>query len=182
MKPLFLSCCLLFLAGCASTQPSVPHGTLLFYVKITNVALGKAPAGDTGVFLFSEDDHVTAYEMRAGSVRATYSRDPAETASLSQDIAAIDFIPFDFEAEVKNATIRREARLKAAGKSALMRFDLDGSEFEIGFDGPKGKFVLRYWNPGSKIDDLAGDSENIAKLKRLIDRFAAYYGQSRFGL
>lgn len=175
---------LTFFGGC-TTPLARPQGTLLFYVKITDVALKQAPRGDTGVFFYSSvipAGFVQVYEMRDGAVRTSAGSDANQTAALMRDLAAIDLRPFDFEAEAKQADERKSARLKAAGQDRMVRFDLDGAEFEIGFNGPNGNFVLRKWNPGWLVQDLASDSEDIDKLRRVIDRFAAFYGYSRFEL
>ena len=185
MRRFLLVCLFLLIPGCSSI-PAAPHGEILFYVRITEVSFCAPIRRDTGLFFYREgtpgNPIVSVYEMRDGRA-VHFSRSSSEEAfSLLRDLADLDFVPFDFDAEASLTTQKVEAEAKAAGKDYTVILGTDGVEYEIRYNSPRGSFVMREFNPGMTIKYLGNHSEKIRKLDRLIGRFAEHYGRSEFGL
>ena len=77
---------------------------------------------------------------------------------------------------------RLEKEAKQRGEDYLHLGSRDGAEWEIVIVTRSGRFSVRTWNPGSSFDLYAEHSENLARLKTVIDLLAQYYGRLKLGL
>jgi hypothetical protein len=98
-----------------------------------------------------------------------------DSKEVLKAIADVGLEPFDFQKEVEKEAEHR-------GKQYEPFMVLDGAEYEIVVMTDKGKFSLREWDPGYKIDTYAAYSPKIAKLKKVLDILAEYYGRLKFGI
>ncbi len=102
-------------------------------------------------------------------------------SKILDQIYAVNFESFDFETELKAA---REIHAQALARGEAVRAPViaDGTEYEISYDVGETHFKMKAWNPGSDIDYFAPYSPKIAKLKKVLDILALYYGTYAFGI
>ena len=186
MRVLFLA---VLLAGCASSQPAAtasgPARTLLASITITESAF-KGPVRRKTGFEFLVVDApprdggpiLEGREFRDGKLVDSF-----DFGSSSTRIAAIEQVgltPFDFDREVADATERARKQAEERGETFL-HGARDGAQWEIVIVTKSGRFSLRAWNPVAEVDALAPYSENLAKLKAVIDLLVQDYGRYRMG-
>jgi len=186
MRVLFIA---VLLAGCASAQPAAttpaPARTLLASITITESAF-KGPIRRKTGFEFHVVDSppgaggpvLEGQEFRDGKLVDSF-----DFGSSSTEIAAIEKVgltPFDFDREVADATGRAQRQAQERGE-VFLHGTRDGAQWEIVIVTKAGMFNLRAWNPVAEVDSLAPYSENLAKLKAVIDLLVHNYGRYRMG-
>jgi hypothetical protein len=132
------------------------------------------PAGVAGPVLEGE-------EFRDGRLVDSFDGG-SDSAAVIDTIEKVGLAPFDFEREVEEVTARLQKNAAAGNPESLVTGSRDGAEWEIVIVTASGRLDARAWNPGSSIDGLAEHSENLAKLKAVIDLLAQYYGRLKIGL
>jgi len=109
--------------------------------------------------------------------------DTLDWGSSSAEIEAIErvgLVPFDFDREVEKADERGEREAVARGEH-FFHGSRDGATWEVVIVTSSGRFSMHAGNPTSEIDALAPYSENLAKLKAVIDLLTHYYGSYKLG-
>ena len=124
MRRFLLVCLILLIPGCSSI-PAAPHGEILFYVRITEVSFCAPIRRDTGLFFYREgtpgNPIVSVYEMRDGRA-VHFSRSSSEEAfSLLRDLADLDFVPFDFDAEDGLRVLHNDKEIPAVDSSKTLQ-------------------------------------------------------------
>ena len=105
----------------------------------------------------------------------------SSSASVIEAIEKVGLPPFDFDREVSAVVARLEKEAGQRGEDFLVLGSRDSPEWEIVIVTRSGRFSVRNLDAGS-IDVYAEYSENLAKLKTVIDLLAVYYGRLKFGL
>ena len=113
------------------------------------------------------------YRLKNGRELESFGGGTFYSERLERQLEQIAFEPFNFDAEI--ARVDRELLGGAPGVITL-----DGGEYEIRYVFNHIDYTLKGSNPGAKIEFYATHSKKIAKLKAVVDLFAAYYGRSKF--
>jgi len=179
----------LFAGGCIAAPPetsNAPQERLLASIRLTESA-SRGPVDKKHGFFFYvvvPPQGIIGPVLEGREFRDGRLVDEFGGGSGSADvIAAIEKVgltPFDFDAEVEAITARllREAQ---ARDEVLVTRGRDGAEWEVIVATSGGELRLRAWNPRDTINQLAPHSENIAKLKRVLDLLSQYYGDLKIG-
>jgi hypothetical protein len=189
MRLIVVTLCLL-LAGCANLSfhrvQYKPKGNLLVSIRKTEGSFTGSVKRDTGYFFYVEtepagsDPTLTGYHIVDGDIKEEFGG--SDSKEVLKAIAAVGLEPFDYQKEVQTVTARFEKEAQQRGEQYIAPMALDGAEYEIIIVIDKGKLSLREWNPGSTIDAYAAYSPKIAKLKKVLDILAQYYGRFKFGV
>lgn len=190
MKALLALACLV-LAGCvgalSSDTKDSPRGT--FFAEITRKqgAFSGAEKHRTGFgFYIEENDRAAGptligYRYERGS-RVRVIGGGSASREVVAALRAVGLRPFDFAAEVDACDARFQAAAKSRGEVYFAPYTVDGAEYDIVIATPSGEFSLKRWNPGPAINYYASYSADIAKVKRVLDLLAQYYGRVEFGV
>ena len=179
----------LALSGCASAvaaAPADPGRRLLASFMITESAHRGVFQRKTGYefYVVSAPQGVAGPFLEGAKFEDGRVVDTFDWGTASTEIAAIEnvrLVPFDFNREVDE--VSRKLRKEAARRGELyIQGSRDGAEWEIVIVTASGRFSLRAWNPTSEIEALAPHSENLARLKAVIDLLALYYGRLKMEL
>lgn len=179
-----------WLAGCASVQPAgiVPDPVrhLLASIMMTESAFKGRVARKTGFEFQVVDASPSAggHVLEGKEFLDGKLIDSFDFGSSSTQIVAIENVgltPFDFDREVADATERAQRLAQERGE-VFLHGVRDGAEWEIVIVTKSGRFSLRAWNPVAEADSLAPYSENLARLKAVIDLLVHSYGRYKMGL
>jgi hypothetical protein len=162
-----------------------PVDRLLASIRITESSHHGPVKHNQGFFFYVRPgEHALGYTLEGYEVDKGKVVDAFGGASESREvIAAIEAVglrPFDFEAE--STRILDQLAREAAGQDRIFVHGArDGAEWEIVIVTGAGRFQMKAWNPRGTIDLCAPRSENIARLKKVLDLLAAYYGELKVG-
>ena len=171
---------LLVLAGCASWQP-FPYGDLLFSYHVTQGAFTGVEKKMTGIYFYQEKSgEIAAYRYEKGRLLDDINGRPLNRENLLREIQSIGFESFDYEEEIRAVDRIIAEEVRQGGPTLMRPLTMDGQEYEIKFALGSVNFAMKRWNPQPEIEFYALRSPRIAKLKKLVDLFAQYYGQSLF--
>lgn len=164
-----------------------PSRRLLASIIITESAF-KGPIRRKAGFEFHVNDapglggpFLEGEEYRDGKLVDSFDSG-SRSAEDIEAIEAVGLAPFDFEREVSAVEARLKKEAEQRGEDYIHPGSRDGAEWEVVIVTRSGRFSLRAVNPGETIDVYAEHSENLAKLKAVIDLLALYYGRLRLGL
>jgi len=178
-------------SGCASTQRHAPAADparrLLASITITKSSFDGPIRRKTG-FEFHVNDapgaggpFLEGEKYRDGRLVDSFDGGSG-SAKVIEAIGKVGLAPFDFAQEVRTVEARLEKEAEQRGEDYIAPGSRDGAEWEIVIVTRSGRFSVRTANPGGTLDVYAGRSENLAKLKAVIDLLALYYGRLEFGL
>jgi hypothetical protein len=167
-------------AGCSvsDSRNPAPVGEAWASIRVTEGAFTGPTKGATGYFFHVReaanggDPRLTGSRYENGVRREVFGG-ASGSAGVVLAIRAVGLEPFDFAAEVADTVARHDL---------MLPFVMDGAQYEITLPTSTWVLVLRAWNPGPTINALAPHSENIAKLKAVLDLLAQSYGRSQFGV
>ena len=188
MRVLFIA---VLLAGCTSVQPattaSAPARTLLASIMLTESSFKGPIKRKTGFEFHVRDAEagvvgpiLEGEEYRDGRLVDSFDAG----SSSARVIAAIENVglaPFDFDREVSAVVARLGKEAEQRGEDFLVLGSRDGAEWEIVIVTRSGRFTVRTTDPGGTTEIYAEHSENLAKLKTVIDLLALYYGRLKLG-
>ena len=181
----------LWLCACAAALPAASKESdddrLLASISVTNAAHSGPVRRRNGFFFYVRKEPGVAgpmlegYEYRDGKQIDSFGGG-SDSADVIAAIEKVGLVPFDFDREVQTLSARLGREAQQRGEPFLGAQARDGAEFEIVIETGSGRLSLRAWNPGVTIDAFASHSENIAKLKAVIDLLSQYYGRLKIGV
>jgi len=179
----------LFAAGCVAAPPAGVEAAprhLLASIRILESAFKGPISAKQGFFFYTHEEPGIAgptlegYEFRGGKQVDEFGGG-SDSAKVIEAISRVGLQPFDFEQEVEAVTAGLRKESERRGEWFLEPQARDGAKWEVIISTGTGMFTLTAWNPRVVIDAYAPHSENIAKLKAVLDLLAQYYGQLIIG-
>lgn len=186
MKLIASSSFLFLLIACSRNSLTVREfevkGEPYAHFRIARQSFSPPFEKQTGYYFYKEDvgkpwgPTLTIYEFRNGTIVDERSTGTASRDVLNE-IAAIDFSPFDYEGEIELAHDKY-----MQSEQQPYEVTLDGTEWEIMLQTENGPFSLRKWNPGSDFFNYSKFSTHLQKLEQVIRRLLMYYGETTIGV
>ena len=188
MRRMLGLCLLLSLVSAGSVNAGKPGprpvDRLLASIRITESShQGPLQLNEGFYFYVRPGEHalgytLEGYEVSKGEVVDAFGGG-SSSREVIQAIEAVGLRPFDFAAE--SAPIVERLERDARERGEIVAGVRDGAEWEIVIVTGAGKFQMKARNPRHTIEQCAPHSENIAKLQKVLELLALYYGELKIG-
>ena len=173
----------------AETVDSSRHGDLVFSHLTVRGAMSPTDFPKTGVEIYvkdggSEDDpgsFLTVIEYRHGSSPKVDRIWDSGNAFLRK-IEAIGYRHFDLEREFVAAQQRRDEDAQKRGLPKTVILSVDGFYYSMHFTYAGVDSTIEGWNIGGMIDFHSEFSEDVEKLRRLMEACALQFAKIRLGM